>query len=417
MELLSTGVWDDTLTIDLESRQIVIPEIVKNLGVESDDSVRVLRFRVPRQYCDVDLSTFAIRVNYKHTSGAGGSYDISSFSIEEGMIKFNWVVERRVTVRRGDVVFNVCFREIINEVVEREFNTSIATLPVLEGLETGEDIAEEHIDILEQLLNNSVHVRADMAMNNQNDPAYVFNRTHWKEVVGVDGIIIPETNATFSQNGIATVVGVAGGLVEGGKYIVTIGGAVSESRCKKLDEGWYVGNGSLYLDSLENTGEGLCIYSSGDTVYTIFNRHKIPGSTTFTMRGVRETIWHKLDDGYMPDPVVLALGDHGIDLEAIVNAGGSAVVKYTSLLWAAVSDAWQSGNRLRVSVPVGNTELVFSDPTVCKVDNDGLCLLMNTMLTLDTSFVALYIMLSPDVSGGTVNTAKTTVYAKSVLLG
>lgn len=258
---------------------------------------------------------------------------------------------------------------------------------------------------------------ADMAVNDPAKTGYVKNRTHWKEVVGVDGIIIPETTATFSQNGIASVVGVADGLVEGGKYVFTMGGAVLESRCKKVDDGWYVGNGSLYLDSLENTGEALCIYSSGDTVYTIFNRHKIPGSTTFTMRGVRETIWHKLDDGYMPDPVVLALGDHGIDLEAIVNAGGSAVVEYTSLLWAAVSDAWQSGNRLRVSVPVGNTELVFSDPTVCKVDNDGLCLLMNTMLTLDTSFVALYIMLSPDVSGGTVNTAKTTVYAKSVLLG
>ena len=151
MDLLSTEVCDDILTIDLESRQIMIPNTVQNLGVESDDSVRILHFQVPRYSCNVDLSTFAIRVNYKNTSGAGGDFDVVNFAIENGMVKFDWIVERPVTVKRGDVVFNVCFREIVNEIVEREFNTTIATLPVLEGLETGEELIEEHPDIFEQL--------------------------------------------------------------------------------------------------------------------------------------------------------------------------------------------------------------------------------------------------------------------------
>lgn len=151
MDLLSDWVCDDVLTVDLESRLIIIPDTVQNLGVESDGNVRVLHFQVPRQYCEVDLSTFAIRVNYKNTSGAGGYYDISNFSIEDGMIKFDWLVERQATVKRGDVVFNVCFREIANDIVEREFNTAVATLPVLEGLETGEEIVSEYADVFEQL--------------------------------------------------------------------------------------------------------------------------------------------------------------------------------------------------------------------------------------------------------------------------
>lgn len=150
MDLLSN--CDDVLTVDLESRQIVIPDTVKNLGVESDDSVRVLHFQVPRQYCKVDLSTFAIRVNFKNTSGAGGSYDTSNLVVEDDLIKFDWIVERPVTARRGDVVFNVCLREIVDDVVEREFNTAIATLPVLEGLETGADLVNEHVDVFEQLM-------------------------------------------------------------------------------------------------------------------------------------------------------------------------------------------------------------------------------------------------------------------------
>lgn len=417
MDLLSTWVCDDILTVDLESRQINIPDTVENLGVESDDSVRVLHFQVPRQYCDVDLSTFDIRVNFKNTSGAGGSYDVANFSIEEGMIKFDWLVERPVTVKRGDVVFNVCFREIINDVVDREFNTSIATLPVLEGLETGEEIVEEHIDILEQLLNNSVHVRADMAVNNQNDPAYIFNRTHWKEVVGVDGVIIPLQSGTFSALGWATVSGVSGGMKEGVWYTGTVGGLAFEGRCKKWVTELYIGNGHLLDSSLEDTGEFFCINALGGVYYnfTITNPH-VGASLKFELHSVQEVTWHKLDSGYLPEPVSLALSEYGIDLQTIVDAGGSAVVENTVPLWDTVSDAWQNGNRLRVVIPVGDTELCVSDPMIWKVDDAGLCLLMNTALVMDTSLVALCIMLSPEVSGGTVNTAKTMVYAKSVLL-
>ena len=154
MDLLSPWVCDDVLVVDLETRQIIIPETVTNLGVESDASVRVLHFQVPRQYCEVDLSTFTIRVKYKNTSGAGGTYDITNPTIEDDVIKFDWVVARPVVSRRGNVVFNVCLREIVDEIVEREFNTTVTTLPVLEGLETGEEIVDDYADVFEQLKYN-----------------------------------------------------------------------------------------------------------------------------------------------------------------------------------------------------------------------------------------------------------------------
>ena len=139
MELLSTEVCDDILNVDLESRKIVIPNTVQNLGVESDDLVRVLHFQVPRYYCEVDLSTFVIRINYKHASGAGGYYDISTPTVEDNLIKFDWKVARQVVVKKGNVLFNVCFREFTGSTVTREFNTTVATLPVLEGLKFNED--------------------------------------------------------------------------------------------------------------------------------------------------------------------------------------------------------------------------------------------------------------------------------------
>ena len=153
-ELLTTEVCDDVLTVDLESRQILIPSSVKNIGVESDDNVRILHFRLPRYYCTTDLSEFAIRINYENAKGGGDLYDVKNPTVEGDFIKFDWIVGRYAVTYKGNVVFNVCLRDATNGVVNREFNTTIATLPVLQGLETGEAIIEQNSDILEQWRND-----------------------------------------------------------------------------------------------------------------------------------------------------------------------------------------------------------------------------------------------------------------------
>lgn len=153
-ELLTAEVCDDVLTVDLESRQILIPSSVKNIGVESDDNVRILHFRLPRYYCTTDLSEFAIRINYENAKGGGDLYDVKNPTVEDNLIKFDWIVGRYAVTYKGNVVFNVCLRDATDGVINREFNTTIATLPVLQGLETGEAIIEQNSDILEQWRND-----------------------------------------------------------------------------------------------------------------------------------------------------------------------------------------------------------------------------------------------------------------------
>lgn len=153
-ELLTTEACDDILTVDLESRQILIPSSVKNIGVESDDKVRILHFRLPRYYCTTDLSEFAIRINYENAKGGGDLYDVKNPTVEDDLIKFDWIVGRYAVTYKGNVVFNVCLRDVTDGVINREFNTTIATLPVLQGLETGEAIIEQNSDILEQWRND-----------------------------------------------------------------------------------------------------------------------------------------------------------------------------------------------------------------------------------------------------------------------
>ena len=52
------------LTVDLHTRLITIPSSITNIGVESDDEVKRLPFKVPRYFGDIDLSEFDIRINY-----------------------------------------------------------------------------------------------------------------------------------------------------------------------------------------------------------------------------------------------------------------------------------------------------------------------------------------------------------------
>lgn len=151
-EILSAELCDDILTVDLNERIIMIPRSVTNIGVESDDSVQILHFRVPRFYCSVDLSKFVIRINYLNANNEGDVYEVEETQIsDDGLILFDWIVGRNAVSLRGNVTFNLCFKDVDSiGNVNREFNTTIATLPVLPGLETGEMAIQEYTDILEQ---------------------------------------------------------------------------------------------------------------------------------------------------------------------------------------------------------------------------------------------------------------------------
>lgn len=155
-ELLSTLDTDKTLIIDKDLRIITIPSNVKNLGVESDDDVLRLKFSMPRMYGDVDLSDFSIYINYMNAKNTGDVYVVDDKTIADDTITFSWLVGRVALAYKGSVRFIVCMKKHDNDSnVIREYNTTIASLPVLEGLETGETVIQQNPDIIEMLLTSS----------------------------------------------------------------------------------------------------------------------------------------------------------------------------------------------------------------------------------------------------------------------
>lgn len=208
LELLETEICDDILVVDLESRSIIIPKNVSVLGVEADDETRILHFKVPRHYCEVDLAEFAIRVNYKNAKSEGDMYIVTDAVIEDDWITFDWVVGRHAFTKKGNVVFNVCLKDVFEGIVRREFNTTVAILPVLEGLETGEEIAEEHLDIFEQLREE---LASDVG-NIASEAVSEYIEAHPEEVKGPKGDAFKYEDFTPEQ--LAKLVGPTGSSIK-----------------------------------------------------------------------------------------------------------------------------------------------------------------------------------------------------------
>ena len=136
------------LEIDSDLRTIKIPGDIKILGVESDEDVFRLHFRMPKMYGEVDLSEFKLRINYTNAKQEGDVYEVNGENI-----KFSWLVGSHATKYKGNVDFIVCAKMLdSNGVKKREFNTTPSTLPVLRGLETGEEVVQKNPDILEDIL-------------------------------------------------------------------------------------------------------------------------------------------------------------------------------------------------------------------------------------------------------------------------
>ena len=154
---------DKKLYIDFDTRQILIPNSIHQLGVESDDDVKKLTFSVPKTYYDCDLSTFRIFINYMNARKEGDLFAVKEGDVREvdGNLEFDWIVGRHAVAYKGTAIFNVCMKKGSMQpdpedatqeifVVDQEFNTTVAKLPVLEGLETSEAVIQEYADILMQ---------------------------------------------------------------------------------------------------------------------------------------------------------------------------------------------------------------------------------------------------------------------------
>lgn len=147
----------DYIIISDDLRTMTIPSSITLLGVESDDDVNKIPFQMPKEYCGFDLSSFSVRINFMNANGDGDMYiadDVEVDGDDPSLMNFTWLVGRNACAYKGNVKFIVCLKKFDNNSnVIQEFNTTVYSLPVLEGLETTEAVVAKNNDIIEYLIN------------------------------------------------------------------------------------------------------------------------------------------------------------------------------------------------------------------------------------------------------------------------
>ena len=145
--------------IDADSRKITVPDEYKLLGVESDENVERVYFKCPKIVGDgIDLSTLGLRINYQNANSQKDSYPVDELTVENEFITFSWLLSRKAVAYKGTVKFIVCaVRTGDDGMVSNEWNTTIASAEVLEGLEVDFSSIpdEEGKDLLESLIAQS----------------------------------------------------------------------------------------------------------------------------------------------------------------------------------------------------------------------------------------------------------------------
>lgn len=155
--------------IDPDTRQISIPSEYQLLGVESDEKTERIWFQCPKIVGDnIDLSKLQIRVNYQNANSQKDQYIVTDVQVDGDNIIFSWQLYRKVTRYMGTVSFIVCAVKVSGETIQNEWNTTLATAQVLQGLEVEEpEITEEESDVIAQLLQIMTDT-SDQAVSNVN---------------------------------------------------------------------------------------------------------------------------------------------------------------------------------------------------------------------------------------------------------
>ena len=140
---------NDVLEIDIETREIYIPDTEALFGVENDAKAERKYFKCPRKVGNnIDLSELELYVVFQNASNmeeGKDRYHVTDVkTTSDGYITFSWELSAKVTAYKGDVQFVVCaIKTDSSGVKQNVWNTTIAIGKCLIGLSSDMSASEE----------------------------------------------------------------------------------------------------------------------------------------------------------------------------------------------------------------------------------------------------------------------------------
>lgn len=228
----------DICTIDAKTRAIFVPSTIVVGGVQSDKNAERIKFSCPKIVGDnLDLSKFSVRINFENVSSVDlnvsikDQYICDDVAVDGENVTFSWLIGRNAARYMGTVRFIVCAVKTDSDSnISVEWNTAIAEVPVLEGIEIDQpQIGQEEKDVINQLLELTKNTSAEAVQN--------VNSAKEQAIKDIQSVSQPDTTLT-----------VEGGLAEAKATGEAIG-----SLKKDLDNT----NGVLNIDAATGTNQSV----------------------------------------------------------------------------------------------------------------------------------------------------------------
>lgn len=193
----------DICTIDDKTRIIFVPSTIVVGGVQSDKNAERIKFSCPKIVGDnLDLSKFSVRINFENVSSVDfnvsikDQYICDDVAVDGENVTFSWLIGRNAARYMGTVRFIVCAVKTDSDSnISVEWNTTIAEVPVLEGIEIDQpQIGQEEKDVINQLLELTKNTSAEAVQN--------VNSAKEQAIKDIQSVSQPDTTLTI-EGGIA----------------------------------------------------------------------------------------------------------------------------------------------------------------------------------------------------------------------
>lgn len=193
----------DICTIDAKTRAIFVPSTIVVGGVQSDKNAERIKFSCPKIVGDnLDLSKFSVRINFENVSGLDSNVSIKDqyicddVAVDGENVTFSWLIGRNAARYMGTVRFIVCAVKTDSDSnISVEWNTAIAEVPVLEGIEIDQpQIGQEEKDVINQLLELTKNTSAEAVQN--------VNSAKEQAIKDIQSVSQPDTTLTV-EGGLA----------------------------------------------------------------------------------------------------------------------------------------------------------------------------------------------------------------------
>lgn len=271
-----------------------MPSTIVVGGVQSDKNAERIKFSCPKIVGDnLDLSKFSVRINFENVSSVDfnvsikDQYICDDVAVDGENVTFSWLIGRNAARYMGTVRFIVCAVKTDSDSnISVEWNTAIAEVPVLEGIEIDQpQIGQEEKDVINQLLELTKNTSAEAVQN--------VNSAKEQAIKDIQSVSQPDTTLTI-EGGLAEAKATGEAI---GSLKEDLDGLESETK-NIFNPRWLLNatgwtrNGNSYTGTAGNLGNAYKennypISFEPNTKYTISLNAKNDGAVTTDGYGIQ----------------------------------------------------------------------------------------------------------------------------------